>query len=86
VHVLNGERYKELCPENQLLSHVQLKTCIVSHHQKALLKRDGGADDQLRCFLQLEVRGGAKRGWRRGDEGGKEVRGEWKGAGEPKEV
>ncbi len=55
-HVLNGEKYKEICPENNLLSHAQLRTCIISHHTKALLKRDGGSDDQLRCFLQLEVR------------------------------
>jgi len=54
VHVLNGEKYKEICPDNTLLSHTQLHSCIISHHTKALLKRDGGSDDQLRCFLGLE--------------------------------
>lgn len=54
VHVLNGEKYKEICPDNTLLSHMQLHTCVISHHTKALLKREGGSDDQLRCFLQLE--------------------------------
>jgi hypothetical protein len=48
---------QEICPENTLLTHAQLKSCIISHHTKALLKRDGGSDEQLRCFLQLEVRG-----------------------------
>lgn len=46
---------QEICPENTLLTHAQLKSCIISHHTKALLKRDGGSDEQLRCFLQLEV-------------------------------
>ncbi|GAX84826.1 hypothetical protein CEUSTIGMA_g12247.t1 [Chlamydomonas eustigma] len=54
VHVLNGEKYKELCPDNTLLSHLHLRSCVISHHQKALLKREGGSDEQLRCFLQLE--------------------------------
>mmetsp|Transcript_29342 Transcript_29342/g.64952 ORF Transcript_29342/g.64952 Transcript_29342/m.64952 type:complete len:729 (+) Transcript_29342:226-2412(+) len=54
IHVLNGEKYKEICPDNTLLSHQQLRTCIISHHTKALLRREGGSDDQLRCFLQLE--------------------------------
>lgn len=53
-HVMNGEKYKEICPENTLLSHTQLRSCIIAHHTKALLRRDGGSDDQLRCFLQLE--------------------------------
>ncbi|GFH16547.1 uncharacterized protein HaLaN_12984 [Haematococcus lacustris] len=54
AHVLNGEKYKEVCPENTLLSHAQLRGCVITHHTKALLRRDGGSDDQLRCFLQLE--------------------------------
>lgn len=53
--VMNGEKYKEICPDNTLLSHAQLRTCIISHHTRALLRREGGSDDQLRCFLQLEV-------------------------------
>lgn len=57
VHVMNGDKYKELCPENsQLLTHSQLRLCIITHHQRALLRRDGQGDDQLRCFLQLDVR------------------------------
>eukprot|EP00798_Chlamydomonas_sp_ICE-L_P015740 gene15740-21861_t len=54
VHVLNGEKYREICPDNTLLSHAQLKTCVISHHQKALLRREGGSEDALRCFLPLE--------------------------------
>eukprot|EP00798_Chlamydomonas_sp_ICE-L_P031947 gene31947-17902_t len=54
VHVLNGEKYKEICPDNTLLSHSQLKSCVISHHTKALLKREGGSEDSLRCFLALE--------------------------------
>ncbi len=54
--MLNGEKYKEICPDNTLLSHMHLRSCVISHHQKALLKREGGSDEQLRCFLQLEVR------------------------------
>lgn len=54
IHVLNGEKYREICPDNTLLSHAQLKSCVISHHTKALLRRDGGSDDQLRCFLTLE--------------------------------
>eukprot|EP00197_Chlamydomonas_leiostraca_P008112 CAMPEP_0202870554 /NCGR_PEP_ID=MMETSP1391-20130828/16057_1 /ASSEMBLY_ACC=CAM_ASM_000867 /TAXON_ID=1034604 /ORGANISM="Chlamydomonas leiostraca, Strain SAG 11-49" /LENGTH=611 /DNA_ID=CAMNT_0049551153 /DNA_START=278 /DNA_END=2109 /DNA_ORIENTATION=+ len=54
IHVLNGEKYREICPDNTLLSHAQLKSCVISHHTKALLRRDGGSDDQLRCFLGLE--------------------------------
>jgi hypothetical protein len=52
--VLNGEKYKEICPDNTLISNANLLACVISHHQKALLKREGGSDDQLRCFLQLE--------------------------------
>lgn len=53
MHVLNGEKYREICPDNTLLSHSQLKTCVIAHHTKALLRRDGAGDDQLRCFLQV---------------------------------
>lgn len=59
VSVLNGEKYKEVCPDNTLLSHLHLRTCVISHHQRALLKKEGGSDDQLRCFLQLEGGQGA---------------------------
>lgn len=55
VHVLNGEKYREVCPDNTLLTHPQLKTCIIQHHQKALLKREGATPtDDVRVFLQLE--------------------------------
>ena len=62
VHVLNGEKYKEICPDNVLLSHQQLKACVISHHTKALLRRDSMPEDALRCFLQIEVRGQGRQG------------------------
>ncbi len=55
VSVLNGEKYKEICPDNTLLSPQHLHSCIISHHPKALLRRDGGSDEQLQCYLQLEA-------------------------------
>jgi hypothetical protein len=54
VLVLNGEKYKEVCPDNTLLSAAALRSCIISHHTRALLRREGGPDDALRCFLGLE--------------------------------
>ncbi|KAG2438687.1 hypothetical protein HXX76_005233 [Chlamydomonas incerta] len=54
MHVLNGEKYKELCPDNTLLSIGAIKNCIISHHTKALLRREGMSDDQLRVYLPLE--------------------------------
>ncbi|GFR43381.1 hypothetical protein Agub_g4453, partial [Astrephomene gubernaculifera] len=54
MHVLNGEKYKELCPDNTLLSLGAIRNCIISHHTKALLRREGMADDQLRVYLPLE--------------------------------
>ncbi|KAG2445358.1 hypothetical protein HYH02_008823 [Chlamydomonas schloesseri] len=54
LHVLNGEKYKELCPDNTLLSIGAIKNCIISHHVKALLRREGMSDDQLRVYLPLE--------------------------------
>lgn len=59
VHVLNGERYKEVCPENTLLNSVQLRSCIILPHQKKpLLKRGDalGVTDDTRIFLPVEVR------------------------------
>lgn len=69
MHVLNGEKYKELCPDNTLLSTGQIKNCIILHHQKALLKREGMSDDQLRVMLPLEV-GRRAYGWGAGGGGG----------------
>lgn len=57
--MLNGEKYKELCPDNTLLSVIAIRSCIISHHQRALLRRDGMADTELHVFLPLEVRQGA---------------------------
>ncbi|GFH12757.1 uncharacterized protein HaLaN_08501, partial [Haematococcus lacustris] len=51
AHVLNGEKYKELCPENTVLSHDQLYGCFITHHTAPLLKRDN--DVQPSCNLQL---------------------------------
>lgn len=56
MHVLNGEKYKELCPDSSLLSTGQIRACIISHHTKALLRREGMSDDQLTVTLPLEVR------------------------------
>ncbi|KAG2502074.1 hypothetical protein HYH03_000567 [Edaphochlamys debaryana] len=54
MHVLNGEKYKELCPEATLLSTNIIKSCIISHHTKALLRRESMNEDQLRVFLPIE--------------------------------
>ncbi|GLC55265.1 PSII 6.1 kDa protein [Pleodorina starrii] len=54
MHVLNGEKYKELCPDNTLLTVSSIKSCIISHQTKALLRREGMADDQLKVYLPLE--------------------------------
>lgn len=54
MHVLNGEKYKELCPDNTLLSVASIKNCIITHHTKALLRREGMSDEQLRVYLPLE--------------------------------
>jgi hypothetical protein len=59
VHVLNGERYKEVCPENTLLNSMQLRSCIIASHQKKpLLKRENalGVTEDARIFLPVEVR------------------------------
>ncbi|KAG1654764.1 hypothetical protein FOA52_015324 [Chlamydomonas sp. UWO 241] len=53
--VLNGEKYKEVVPEGNLLPpQMLLQQCIIGHHTRALLKREGGPDDALRCFLHAE--------------------------------
>lgn len=60
VHVLNGEKYREVCPENTLLNSMQLRGCIISpHHKKPLLKRESalGVSEDTRIFLEVEVRG-----------------------------
>lgn len=58
VHVLNGEKYKEMCPDNMLLPPQQLSQCIVQPNQKKpLLKREGvmGVSlDDHRILLQPE--------------------------------
>lgn len=54
ISVVNGEKYKELCPDNTLSSFSHLRSCIVSHHTKALLRKEGGGggdEHLLRCFL-----------------------------------
>lgn len=55
MHVLNGEKYKELCPDNTLLSISQIKTCVISHQTKALLRREGQPEDQIAVYLPLDV-------------------------------
>ncbi|GLI70279.1 hypothetical protein VaNZ11_015212 [Volvox africanus] len=54
LQVLNGERYKEICPDNVLLSVSAIKSCIINGHQKALLRREGMADTDLQVSLPLE--------------------------------
>lgn len=63
VHVLNGEKYKEVCPDNTLLNSMQLRGCIIQPNQKKpLLKRENalGATEDTRIFLQVEVRAGRR--------------------------
>lgn len=59
VHVLNGEKYREVCPENTLLNSMQLRGCIISPQaKKPLLKRESalGVSEETRIFLEVEVR------------------------------
>jgi hypothetical protein len=59
VHVLNGEKYKEVCPDNTLLNNAQLRGCIIQpNHKKPLLKRESamGVAEDTRIFLTVEVR------------------------------
>lgn len=59
VHVLNGEKYREVCPENTLLNSMQLRSCIIlPHNKKPLLKRESalGVADDTRIYLPVEVR------------------------------
>ncbi|KIY96512.1 hypothetical protein MNEG_11449 [Monoraphidium neglectum] len=43
IHVLNGEKYREVCPDNTLLNTMQLRSCVLAPQQKKpLLKREGG--------------------------------------------
>jgi hypothetical protein len=59
VHVLNGEKYREVCPENTLLNSMQLRGCIIlPHNKKPLLKRESalGVADDTRIYLPVEVR------------------------------
>jgi hypothetical protein len=59
VHVLNGEKYKEVCPDNTLLSSSQLRGCIiVPQPKRPLLKREsalGVMSEDVRTFLPIEV-------------------------------
>jgi hypothetical protein len=62
VHVLNGEKYKEVCPDNTLLNNAQLRGCIIQpNHKKPLLKRESamGVAEDTRIFLTVEVRAAA---------------------------
>lgn len=57
--MLNGEKYKEVCPDNTLLNSMQLRGCIIQpNHKKPLLKRETamGLAEELRIFLPVEVR------------------------------
>lgn len=57
--MLNGEKYREVCPENTLLNSMQLRGCIIPpQHKKPLLKRESalGVTDDVRIFLPIEVR------------------------------
>jgi hypothetical protein len=59
VHVLNGEKYKEVCPDNTLLNNMQLRGCIIQPNaKKPLLKREsalGSVSEEIRIFLPVEV-------------------------------
>lgn len=64
IHVLNGEKYREVCPDNTLLNTMQLRSCILAPQQKKpLLKREGGLNvtEDGRILMVPEVRG-----WRLG--------------------
>jgi len=57
VHVLNGDKYREVCPDNTLLNTMQLRSCIIQPQQKKpLLKRENnaGITEDFRIFLQPE--------------------------------
>ncbi|GBF93537.1 hypothetical protein Rsub_06257 [Raphidocelis subcapitata] len=57
IQVLNGEKYRELCPDNMLLSTMQLRSCVLAPQQKKpLLKREGGLNvtDDGRILLVPE--------------------------------
>lgn len=57
--MLNGEKYKEVCPDNTLLNNAQLRGCIIQpNHKKPLLKRESamGVAEDTRIFLTVEVR------------------------------
>ncbi|WIA18162.1 hypothetical protein OEZ85_009637 [Tetradesmus obliquus] len=57
VHMLNGEKYKEVCPDNTLLNNAQLRGCIIQpNHKKPLLKRESamGVAEDTRIFLTVE--------------------------------
>jgi hypothetical protein len=59
IHVLNGEKYREVCPDNTLLDTSQLRSCILLPQQKKpLLKREGGINvtEDGRILLVPEVR------------------------------
>lgn len=58
--MLNGERYKEVCPDGGLLPAGMLASCVLesSNPKKPLLKREGGGGvtDEGRIMLLPEVR------------------------------
>jgi hypothetical protein len=66
VLVLNGERYREICPENTLLDAASLRTCTLAAPtpKKPLLKREGGLGmtEDGRILLVPEVRAGGRGG------------------------
>lgn len=56
--MLNGEKYREVCPDNTLLSTAQLHSCVLMPQQKKpLLKREGGLGitEDGRILLMPEV-------------------------------
>ena len=58
--MLNGDKYREVCPDNTLLNTMQLRSCIIQPQQKKpLLKRENnaGITEDFRIFLQPEVGG-----------------------------
>lgn len=63
IHVLNGDKYKEVCPDNTLLSPAALRACIIEPPlgqggYKPLLRKEGVEDGGPRILLAPEVGGG----------------------------
>lgn len=53
--MLNGEKHRELCPDNGVLSASVLSDCVLKE-SRALLRRDGGAPsgNDSRVLLPFE--------------------------------